>query len=81
MKNKKKITAKEFDEKFDGNENLSEDVNWERAIKKINLDIPVWAVRELDSEAGRRGITRQSLIKNWVIDKLDIIRKSKVASG
>lgn len=78
MKAKKKaISAKEFDEKFDKGENLSSYVDWDKAIKKINLDVPVWAVKELDQEADRRGITRQSLIKNWVIDRLDALRKGK----
>ncbi len=81
MKVKKSaISTKEFDEKFEKAEDLSAHVNWDNAIKKINLDIPVWAVRALDVEASRRGVTRQSLIKNWIIDKLDSFRKTK-ASG
>jgi hypothetical protein len=75
MKAKKKaISTKEFDEKFEKGEDMSAHVEWDKAIKKINLDIPIWAVKELDQEADRRGITRQSLIKNWVIDKLDAMR-------
>ena len=77
MKAKKKISTKEFDEKFEKGENLSAHVDWDKAIKKINLDVPIWAVKELDQEADRRGITRQSLIKNWVIDRLDALRKGK----
>ena len=78
MKTKKKaISAKEFDEKFDKGEDLSDHVDWDKGIKKINLDIPIWAIRELDQEAGRRGIARKSLIKSWVIDRLDALRKNK----
>lgn len=41
--------------------------------KRVNVDIPVWAIKELDREATRRGITRQSLIKTWLIDKIDAL--------
>lgn len=41
--------------------------------KRVNLDIPVWAIKELDREADRRGISRQALIKTWLIDRLDSI--------
>ena len=47
--------------------------------KRVNLDIPVWAIKELDREADRRGITRQSLIKTWLIDRLDSLRTKNVA--
>ena len=59
---------------------MSEQVDWDKAIKKINLDLPRWAVRDLDREADRRGITRQSLIKGWVIDRLDALRESPVSN-
>jgi hypothetical protein len=43
--------------------------------KRVNVDIPVWAIKELDRESNRRGITRQALIKTWLIDQLDSIRE------
>jgi len=46
-------------------------MDWSKAIKRVSLDLPVWAIKELDKEAGRRGITRQSLIKTWIVDRLD----------
>lgn len=45
--------------------------------KKINLDIPVWAVKELDKEAERMGVARQALIKMWVVEKIDQVRAKK----
>jgi len=39
--------------------------------KRVNVDIPAWAINELDKESSRRGITRQALIKTWLIDKID----------
>ncbi len=38
--------------------------------KKINIDCPEWMVKGLDKEASHLGITRQSLIKVWLADKL-----------
>ena len=67
----KKITTNEFDEKFDKGEDLSEHLDWKNATKRIPFDLPIWAVKKIDQEAARRGMTRQSVIKNWVIDKVD----------
>jgi hypothetical protein len=47
--------------------------------KRVNVDIPVWAIKELDREAGRRGITRQSLIKTWLIDRIDALGTKNLA--
>jgi hypothetical protein len=47
--------------------------------KRVNVDIPVWAIKELDKEADRRGITRQSLIKNWLVDKIDLLTTKSVS--
>jgi hypothetical protein len=54
---------------------LRPDGEW---TKRVNLDIPVWAIKELDRESSRRGITRQSLIKTWLIDKLDALKTREV---
>jgi len=70
-KKKKKLNAEEFDNKFSSGEDMSQHMDWSKAVKRINLDIPLWAIKDLDKEATRRGITRQSLIKTWIIDRLD----------
>jgi hypothetical protein len=38
--------------------------------KRINIDLPNDFLTQLDREATRRGITRQSLIKVWLYDRL-----------
>lgn len=38
--------------------------------KRVNVDFPAWMVASLDREARRLGVTRQSLIKMWLADKL-----------
>ena len=48
-------------------------------IKKINLDLPEWLLAQLDIEASRAGVSRQPLIKLWLIQKLEEERKKRVA--
>ena len=47
-------------------------------VKKINLDLPKWLIGQLDLEAARAGVSRQPLIKLWLIQKLDEERKKRV---
>ena len=65
-------------EKEDRETKLAKGADW---TKRLNLDIPIWAVNELDREAKRRGISRQALIKTWLIDQLDTIREKQVGQG
>jgi CopG antitoxin of type II toxin-antitoxin system len=70
------ITAEKFDEMFDNGEDISAYVDWSKArrpnleARRVNVDFPAWMVRDLDKEAGRLGVTRQSLIKMWIAEKL-----------
>ena len=48
-------------------------------IKKVNVDLPEWLIAQLDLEAARAGVSRQPLIKLWLIQKLDEERKKRVA--
>jgi len=77
----KKITAKEFDEKFDNGEDISEYLDFSKAIKlkdaklktatkKVNVDFPEWVIESLDREAKKIGVTRQSIIKVWIAERL-----------
>lgn len=45
------ITAEEFDRKFAAGEDMSKRVDWSRGVKRVSLDLPVWAIKELDKEA------------------------------
>jgi len=72
----KVISAAELDEKFDNGEDVSEYFDWSKARRpnqeprRVNVDFPAWMVQGLDKEAGRLGVTRQSLIKMWIAEKL-----------
>lgn len=39
--------------------------------KRVNVDFPVWMIESLDQEASRVGVTRQSIIKVWLADRLE----------
>ncbi len=73
---KKYMTASEFDERFDANEDLSAYYDLEHATqpgleqRRISVDFPVWMVQRLDVIARRLGVTRQSVIKVYISEKL-----------
>ena len=79
----KTITAEEFDKKFDDGEDISEYVDWSKATrpglepKRVNIDFPTWVVNGLDQEAQRLGVTRQSLVKLWIAERLEARRQGK----
>ena len=68
-----KISAEEFDRKFDNGEditphlNLSKATRPERELQRVNVDFPSWMVIAMDKEALRLGVSRQALIK-FVMD-------------
>ena len=71
------MNAKDFDRKFDeGQEDIIEDLDLSTAHrvnqehKRINVDFPAWVVTALDREAARNGVTRQSIIKVWMVERL-----------
>lgn len=70
------MKAKEFDKKFDAGESIINYLSREHAVrpgqeqKRVNVDFPVWMISQLDKEAKRLGVPRQSLIKIWIAEKL-----------
>jgi hypothetical protein len=72
----KKISATEFDARFDAGEDISEFVDWSRMrrpgreVRRVNVDFPSWVVEALDREADRLGVTRQALVKLWIAERL-----------
>ena len=72
------MKANELDKKFDdGVEDVLEHFDIKsssrtnQSQKRVNVDFPVWMVESLDKEAKRIGVTRQSLIKLWLADRLE----------
>ncbi len=48
----------------------SGDTEWE--CKYHNVDFPEWVISALDEEAKRIGVTRQSIIKVWIAERLKV---------
>ena len=73
----KALTAEELDAKFDSGEDITEHLDLSTVtrpgleIKRVNVDLPNHFLEKLDHEAALRGITRQSLIKVWLYDRLE----------
>jgi hypothetical protein len=71
-------TAEEFDRRFDDGEDIFDLTEVEAESiqrpglesQRINLDLPLHFLEKLDRAAELRGLTRQSLIKNWLYDRL-----------
>ena len=70
------MKAKTFDRKFDSAKKIVDQLDLSKArrvgtdAKRVNVDFPAWMVDSLDREARRLGVTRQSLIKLWLAEKL-----------
>ena len=73
----KKIKAKDFDDAFERGEDITKHLDKSKVrrvnaeLKRVNIDFPVWVISSLDKEARRLGITRQSLVKMWIAQKID----------
>ena len=72
------IKSKYFAEKFDDNKvDIIDDLDLStlkrpnQTQKRVNVDFPVWVIDSLDKEASRVGVTRQSIIKLWLVERLE----------
>lgn len=80
------MKANEFDKKFDdGREDVIDDIDptsWTRPnrdVKRVSVDLPLWMVDALNREAKRLAVTRQSLIKVWLADRVDEMWRAAAA--
>ncbi len=71
------MKTNEFDSKFDRGEDITGYLDLIKADrlglanKRVNVDFPLWMVHLMDKESKRLGITRQSIIKIWIAEKLN----------
>ena len=71
------MKAKSFDRKFDEGKDVSKNLDLSKARrplqqhKRVNVDFPTWMIQSLDREARRVGVTRQSIIKIWLAERLE----------
>lgn len=75
------MKASEFDAAFEDGTEILEHLDIDNArkpqqeSKRVNVDFPIWMVNELDREAARLGVTRQSVIKFWLSERLETVHK------
>ena len=73
------MKAKSFDAKFEKGEDVTGFLDLSKARRplqeqrRVNVDFPTWMIESLDREAGRLGVTRQSIIKVWLAERLEKI--------
>jgi len=71
------MKASDFDRKFDEGEDVTADLDLSKIRRpaqeqrRVNVDFPSWMIQSLDREARRLGVTRQSVIKVWIAERLE----------
>ena len=70
------MKAKELDRLFDKGEDITPYLDLMKARRpgheqrRVNVDFPNWMIDSLDRQASRLGVTRQSVIKTWIAERL-----------
>jgi hypothetical protein len=71
------MKAKDLDNKFDRGEKVTQHLDLTRSRragqepKRVDVEFPEWMIDSLDREARRLGVTRQSIIKVWIAERLE----------
>lgn len=71
------MKASEFDRKLDEGRDVTADLDFSKVRRpaqeqrRVNVDFPEWMIQSLDREAWRLGVTRQSIIKVWIAERLE----------
>ncbi len=73
------MKAKKFDSDFDSDKDITGSLDLSKikrpnqTQKRVNVDFPTWMIESLDKEAARLGVTRQSIIKVWLAERLETL--------
>ena len=71
------MKAKSLERKFDENKDITSELDLSKIKRpnqeqrRVNVDFPTWMIESLDKEASRLGVTRQSIIKVWLAERLE----------
>ena len=71
------MKAKKLEHLFDQDVDITASLDLSKAKrvlqeqKRVNVDFPTWMIDSLDREASRLGVTRQSVIKIWLAERLE----------
>ena len=77
------MKAKKFEQQFDEGVDMTASLDLSKAKrvlqeqKRVNVDFPAWMIDSLDREAGKLGVTRQSIIKVWLAERLEMLGSSR----
>ena len=81
------MKAKKFEQQFDEGVDITASLDLSKAKrvlqeqKRVNVDFPTWMIDSLDREAGKLGVTRQSIIKVWLAERLEMLGSTHRSSG
>jgi hypothetical protein len=73
------MKAKKFDSEFESGKDISASLDLSKikrpnqSQRRVNVDFPIWMIDSLDKEASRLGVTRQSIIKVWLAERLETL--------
>jgi len=79
------MKSEEFDKLFDEGKDITHLLDMASArrpnqeLKRVNVDFPLWMVKQLDLESKRLGVTRQSIIKIWLAERLERSRPKEAS--
>ena len=79
------MKAKKFERQFDDGVDLVASLDLSKAKRvlqeqrRVNVDFPTWMIDSLDREASRLGVTRQSVIKVWLAERLERAERLEAA--
>ena len=71
------MKTKDFEQQFDEGVDITASLDLSKAKRvlqeqrRVNVDFPTWMIESLDREAGKLGVTRQSIIKVWLAERLE----------
>lgn len=76
------ITTEEFDRMFDEGEDVSAYLDFEKGVhlnrgdevRKVNLSVPGWVLETAEARARHRGVTRSSVLLDWLADAAEAER-------
>ncbi|MGE0086997.1 MAG: CopG family transcriptional regulator [Desulfococcaceae bacterium] len=77
------MKAEELDKIFDSGEDITSHLDLSTRKRpglkqrRVNVNLPDWMIETLDREAGKIGITRQSIIKVWIAEKIKAISRKE----
>ena len=71
------MKARKFEQQFDEGVDITSSLDLSKVKrvlqeqKRVNVDFPTWMIDSLDREASKLGVTRQSVIKVWLAERLE----------